>query len=396
MFTLKLARYSAVLEREDQIVRLDTEVLKLHEIEELEQLPVLAIRLESPGDEAVSLPACESEGVITGAWLFSPQEKSPGSWLIYPGAEALLPFRPTLWVVEGKVGEENRLSSALSISEQNLRMEMIDEVIDELASDFGNTEWDHIEQLASQVGHLPLATLDLWRRFVRSPKGMAALALRFGGLKTEFFTRFSQELPFAWETISYHEWRTAMNCLEAQCIKTFGDKNFSTILKSHLDSRIKLLSALNGSLSYLLGIAGVTFLPETVREVELLKFLGSKANKALFDGERSPLMALRRSHEKGWPTDFKVVLETLDVQPLILDYLYKQESEEKIGIINMPLLLAAQASTNQTDDWFVDTKLVHILNRYRAFDPEWFDEAYNQTIAHCLADGLLLEEQINE
>ena len=67
-----------------------------------------------------------------------------------------------------------------------------------LASDFLNEDWEKVEQLAGQVGHLPLPTLDIWRRFAHSPRGMAALALRLSSLKPEFITRFSQELPFAW------------------------------------------------------------------------------------------------------------------------------------------------------------------------------------------------------
>jgi len=31
------------------------------------------------------------------------------------------------------------------------------------------------------------------------------------------------------------------------------------------------------------------------------------------------------------------------------------------------------------------------LRNYQAFDPDWFEEAYNQTVAHCFADGLLDE-----
>ena len=84
MFTLLLARYSATLERDGDSIRLDTEGLRSQQIQDLERLSVLAVRLESPGDEAVTLEPFLSEGVATGGWLFSPQLRSPGSWLVYP------------------------------------------------------------------------------------------------------------------------------------------------------------------------------------------------------------------------------------------------------------------------------------------------------------------------
>ena len=103
-------------------------------------------------------------------------------------------------------------------------------------------------------------------------------------------------------------------------------------------------------------------------------------------------MALRRIHaDDNWPTGFKTKHLPLDSKQSISDYLYRCESEFQTGVINMPLLLAIQAVTNLTDYWFADTANIHLLRSYRAFDPEWFDEAYNQTVARCLADGLLEE-----
>ncbi|MES9817795.1 MAG: hypothetical protein ABW155_14155 [Candidatus Thiodiazotropha sp.] len=47
--------------------------------------------------------------------------------------------------------------------------------------------------------------------------------------------------------------------------------------------------------------------------------------------------------------------------------------------------------TGQTIDWFHNAERIHALRNYQAFDPDWFEEAYNQTVAHCFADGLLDE-----
>jgi len=72
LFALNLARYAAKLEREGDVVRLDEGAIMNLNVDEIAALPVLAIRLEQPGDEAVPLAACLSEGVATGAWRLHP------------------------------------------------------------------------------------------------------------------------------------------------------------------------------------------------------------------------------------------------------------------------------------------------------------------------------------
>jgi hypothetical protein len=57
--------------------------------------------------------------------------------------------------------------------------------------------------------------------------------------------------------------------------------------------------------------------------------------------------------------------------------------------INLPLVVSSQMVLNKTAEWFHDPAMIHALRTHRAFDPDWFDEAFNQTIARCLADGLL-------
>jgi len=392
-FTLSLARYAAVMERDGDVIRLDSAGLRLLSPDELVQLPVMAIRLESPGDEVSPLEPFTSEGVSTGGWLFGDTQRIPGSWLVYPAAESPLPFRPTLWFVEGETNEAEGLSSVLTIVDRQLRDERIAELIEELAMNFCHEDWEKVEQLAGQIGHLPLPTLDLWRHFARSPRGMAALALRFGSLKPDFITRFAQELPFAWEAIAFADWRSAISELDVQCKNVFGEQSGPVVLAPHLSSRIQLLTSMNGALAFILGIAAKEWLPDTQRDVDLLKYLGLQANHILFEGESSKLMKLRRMHaEDDWPEDLKSLWSSIQLDPRVAPCLHTHNEGYRTWVINIPIILAAQAATTQTIDWFQYADRIHALRNYQAFDPDWFDEAYNQTVAHCFADGLLGEE----
>ncbi|MDP2787821.1 MAG: STY4851/ECs_5259 family protein [Pseudomonadota bacterium] len=387
-FKLRLARYAARLEKSGGDIGLD----KLDGIppETLAAMPVLALRLERPGDEAIALPCRDSEGVASGMWDFLPATREPGAWLIYPGADAALPFRPTLWTVAGEVSTDSPLAQAIGIADPSEREAALDQVVAAMAADFLEPCWLEMERLAGQIGHLPLTTLDLWRRLARSPQGMAALALRFGTLPQGFLDRFEQELPFAWETISFVTWRRAMECLVRQCKGSFGEEAGTALFPIHLDARIKDLSANHGALAFLLGIASADFLLAAKRETQGLGFLGQQSAQQLFEGESSLSMKLRQRHaDEQWPSGFNPILTPARSQTEVAGMLHPQVLGYPDGAINLPLLLAAQAATHQTENWFTHPAHIHVLRAHRAFDPDWFDEAYNLTIARCLADGLL-------
>jgi hypothetical protein len=389
-FCLHIARYAAKLERCGNRISLESTGARTIAVETIPQLTALALRLEHPGDEAVPLPHCYSEGVPIGAWQFDPDAREPGSWLIYPSADSPIPFRPTLWTIPGDEPEASELARAIHNPDPTEREAALDQVIESLARDFDHPGWTEIEQLAGQIGHLPLATLDLWRHLARSPQGMAALALRFGTLPSGLLSRFDQELPFAWETIPFTAWKGALECLHSQCRNRYGADAGGIVFQSHLDSRITDLSAQHGALQYLLGIASAEYSPPA-RQQELrgLRALGGFAEQQLFHGENSLLQRLLRSHHNDqWPGGSNPILEKVRNQPEIARFLCPDRFGFHDGVINLPLLLAAQVATGQTQEWFGNPEFINVLRSHMAFDRDWFDDAYNDTIARCLAAGL--------
>jgi hypothetical protein len=388
-FRLFVARYAAKLERDPPAVSLDSVVCQMLTPEEIRSLPVLALCLERLGDEAIALEPIMSEGVPVGAWKFSPEVRAPGSWLIYPGSDAQLPFRPTLWTIPGQMGSTNSLVDAMRLPNPEEREAALDEVIEGLAANFQDPCWTEIERLAGQVGHLPLATFDLWRRIVRSPRGMAALAIRFGALPRSLLNRFHQELPFVWEAVSLTAWRQAIGYLKEQCDGMGGGAG-ALIFKTHLDSRVSELTAGNGALHFLLGIASAAYSEQSTQQIRLLRALGEMAEYQLFNPDGGLVMHLRQIHaEDNWPTGFDAVIVRARAQPEVARFLYPQSLGFADGAINLPLILAAQVATDQSEHWFSAPDAIHVLRAHRAFDPEYFDHAYNLTVARCLVAGLL-------
>lgn len=390
-FRLDIARYAAKPKVYDNVIIVDTDDNIALTADDFAKMRALALRLEHPGDEAIQLQSCDSEGVPTGTWRFDPHSKEPGCWLIYPSPDTSMPFRPIIWPVQGEHSLASGLAHALGIIDQAEREVAIDAEVQRMSRNFMDDGWTEIERLAGQVGHLPLVTLDIWRRLARSPHGMASLALRAGKLPSGFLDRFDQELPFAWEIIPFSAWKQAVGCLDEQCREIYGREAGKIVFQSFLDVRIKDITARNGALHYLLGIATAEHAsPEARRQLEALKGLGAIADQQLFQGEDSLLMRLRRSHcDDEWPTGLHRILADARKRAEISPYLCPDRFDYADGAINLPLLLAAQVAHDQAQEWFANPLAINLLKAHKAFDPEWFEEAYNLTIARCLAAGVL-------
>lgn len=353
---------------------------------------VLALPLERPGEEPEQLECSEggSDGKLF--WNFYPEQRDAGAWLIYAPKDSATQFRPMLWTIprEGIDEEGSDFKLAISTEDRNERAQALDHFIEAIASNFDHPGWAEVNQLARQIGHLPLSTLDIWRRFARSSKGMAALAFRYNEFSGDFLSRFSNELPLAWETIAFDDWKNAIDSSHLQLTNLYGTDTGTTIFSSFVKSRVSDLTSESGALFYLLGIIQGSFFKDERQQLHLVRnFLGPNAAQKLFIGENSPLMHLRRNHnDEIWPTDFSDLLNEVRPDPIFKKYLSPERYGMQDNVINLPIILAVQAALGNTEKWFTDSSLISQIEDYQTFDIDWFEEAFNQTIARCLSDGV--------
>lgn len=389
IFTIDVARYATLIQKDESSVFIEINQDN-SENTLTDDVSVKSIRLEDPDEEPITLDPTESEQGNKRAWVFAPECRQPGAWLIYPEAESKILFRPTLWAIPGEANFESELSCAINFAGREDREEALDRLIEKLAGDFTHPCWEEINRLAELVGHLPLSTLDVWRRFSRSAEGMAALAFRYGKFPNGFVSRFAKELPFAWEVIPFAVWKRAINLSHEYCLYLFGDEIGRTIFDAHVKGRINKFNAGAGALAYLLGIASMEFFPESRQEVQALRFFGQNlAEEQLFVGGGSHLMNLRRVHaDEEWVEDADGILEEKRKKPNVRRYLYKENLGYQNPVISAPLIIASEVASGESADWLEKSAQIHLLRTFRAFDAEWFDEAYNLTVVRCLADGM--------
>ena len=389
MFTLKITRYAAMIDKEQGTDQLAIDAHKF-DLDQLNGLQMLAARLEHPADEPIELKPVLSEGVHTGRWEFTPEKKEPGTWLIYPSTDTRISLRPVVWPIpnEGLTDypSDDDLIKAIAIPRQHERENQIVKVIEAMADNFQHNAWQTVEQLVNQFGHLPLATLDLWRMFTRSSCGMAALILRLGNLPNNFYRRFERELPFAWETVSLRAWKQAMDRLQEQC-GNYPDAS-NIIFKTQLEKCLSALRSDSGALSYLLGIAASAFDEKEKKDLDILRNPAAyDAKKELCDGENSKLMALRRNHaDEEWPSGFEEILHQARNNTEVEKFLVSDPNEYRNGVINMPVVAAIAAVLDQSNEFFPTLESIHQLRTAKAFDMQWFDDAYNLTIARYLVE----------
>lgn len=391
---LRIARYACDLLKLSELpgIALLPAVYAQMALKDVENLQVRALRLDASSEEPVILEPQLTEGVATGSWILPVKDLVPGPWLVYPRIGSSLLFRPMLFPIRDplagmpSVVETVDLSGALRVSDPTLRVDSIDAALTVLAKNFTHADWRLIESLAGQLGHLPLATLDLWRRFARMPSAMVALAFRMGTLPTAFLERFPIELPMMWELISFHEWSAGMCTLRSQAITWFGDSEGEGMFETHLMRRVENLTTLNPSLRVLLEVAMAE--ATGVRPTDVASHMkhgptyDAIHRARLFEGQDCLMQSLMRiNSEAKWPDGFGSVLERAR-----RDGSGKYLSPERHGFhdvaINMPILLAYLVATSTVTDW--SREICH-LRSLQTFDPDWFAAAFDLTVARCLA-----------
>lgn len=414
--TLRVARYSLEFEKYDASseVGVSQDQIGQVSIEELEKITVCSVRINAPGEEPLRLFPSESEGVLSGNWVFPATELPSGPWLIYPGTDSKLSFRPMLWPVPPSITEASaiplteksdqdgaedvttelpsRLMLALDIPDEKARALALSAIIDRIANDFIDDDWGLVEQMAGTLGHLPLSTLDFWRRITQSPAGMAALAIRLGNLPANFVERFPTELPFVWESIPLTAWVGAIQALQAQGEAWYGSDAGKQVVSPHLDRRIQVLSSSCPSLRFLLEVGRAIATGVINKDLQPLRhpMVGQIYANLLFDGENSRVQRLLQinAESPNWPRGFAAQISAARKNGSG-QYFCQGSFGFHDEVINTPIFLALNAISETPLELGHDAKEVEAIRNMQSFDPEWFAEAFDLTVARCIATGAI-------
>lgn len=418
---LKIVRYDTLLEHHVMSVGLPQTYLRSRGPDELFSIQILATPLTIARPEHVTLTQVCSEGVPTGMWGIEELDAGLSPWLIFPGQNSAVQFRPLLF--DGGIGTRGNssdaevarcaLARAMLIPDQTLRSEAIAGAIDEMVLDFMHPSWPFLDQLWTSFGKLPLCSIDPFKILAARPDWVVAVLMR-SQLKLpdlfNFVSQLKRQLGLVLELASISAWRDAINRLRKYWVQLVGEEaaklTFNMIVKERLDGIAFEFQSLQVILDLLLfeTAGGVG---QSLIEIQR-KSASDPAtfSRELWSGADSTLMRyLLRTHadDRHWPEQrfFKeqalpALLDGLSdgigtkLEPRMKSLFWVATNDFKMSVANAPVICAIWAVANVDLDWWLDSARRAALRRLRAFDVAWFEECYRKTLASCMAFGLLM------
>lgn len=420
--SVRISRYEVSLELDSVAVSFPARAIERLGAALLERVSVLAIPLSKMDRDPVSLTQGFSEGVPTAVWRIAELDAEQAPWLIYPGEESSVFFRPTVWlkrtdsIVDGfSESPTCPLAQAVGISAIGARMDAIAHVLDNMSVDFNHPSWQLLERMWEVFHHLPLSSLDVFRALAAHPA--AAVALLFSQIPEdtlfEIGRRLRDELGFMWELTSVHMWRNVVGNLRNYYVPLLGEAgaklSYPIILNARLDRlakelpTLKLLldlvkyeetESLSGDLAEVLRSSRTDRLSIARR---LWRGDDALAQNLLFRGhandsnwpERNFFEAAFKGFSDSAANTVKMKLSGRDVAASMF---WLRTDDFKVSVANMPVLCALWSATDTIRIWWSKPERQLALRKIKAFDPIWFERAFQEAFAACVSLDILVPE----
>lgn len=414
-FNINVSRYDVVLIPTGRGVSLTDSDLRMFSVEQIRGCELLALPLLEPEKVPRELADFTSEGVPCGSWSVDGLDSGHEPWLIYPGEKSVLDFRPLIYTAS--VRHEHQLAVdipscqlavALRIEDPSLRSRHIDNVLINMAGDFGHDSWSMLDNIWSAFGRLPLCSIDTFKVLATRPEVVVAMLVRSElppPQLIEHVRQLKQQLGLALELVGIDLWRQTIGRFSDYWCSKFGEEVSRISLPIVLKGRLQTIAAHFPGLQLTMEWLAFEWLNEcgdllcrVQREAISDKTIHLKQ---LWQGGDSLLQRLLlRVHAEGsWPepryfTDkavpaFKDALTADSGRNKLLqklqNFFWLSNGDFKLSVANMPVLCALWSALSLDLDWWSEPAHRLALQRIRAFDPQWFEEAYGLAFAACLA-----------
>ena len=320
----------------------------------------------------------------------------------------------------GSIGATRTVGSEGGLHKVDLPMSPLNnlgrrKIRQQLAADFLNPAWADVETLLGLDTADQSQYADARNSLLRDRYFLAAAAFRvpdFHGL----LSASDSEVAGLWMTTSLPAWVKAVACCQAMWVNLSGCEDGAAISKVQIQDRIRVLQHAIPALTTMLDwiqyrqFGGI---PDSVIQVALAQSKGpSSIVNELWAGEDSLLQTVMlpaRHPDKAWPSSmiFKRALTVFSKRAsqkvgTLID-LSKNESGHGIfwpltstndqisDVVNLPVLMGFWAMTGVAVDWWDSLGRLRQLAEIYAFDPIWFNTAYNQASKIALAYGVQLQ-----
>ncbi|WP_019591938.1 STY4851/ECs_5259 family protein [Thioalkalivibrio sp. ALE20] len=168
--------------------------------------------LHAPSVPAVSLEPVRSEGVPTGEFRLPEQVSRDGPWLVVPGPDSKISFRPLLVPGEPDSGVDlervESLQKAVLAFRPGRGTTSFDEVLDAMSENPRHGGWEFLNALYRNFGYLPLTTFEVWKALVQHPRALCMAMFKFE-MDENFVGRLERDFPLFFEMLPVRDFRAA-------------------------------------------------------------------------------------------------------------------------------------------------------------------------------------------
>ena len=422
-FSMSVSRYDVALRPKVMAVALEDEDLRRVQLEQVQGCEVLASPILRPAEAPRVLSQSMSEGAPSGVWSIEGLRPEFAPWLVYPAPGSALEFRP-LCIGGGFASEDDAatadplpacaLAMAIRLPDAAARLAAIDAVLVAMGDDFDHDSWSMLDGLWSAFGRLPLCSIDTFKVLATRPEVVVAMLFRselpaaqLGGYVREL----KRQLGMTLELVGITVWRLAIESFSNVWTQRLGDdlakSSVPLLLKGRLKAIVDELPSLRLNMEWL-QFECLNEYPPAV--LQLQKDIAANRGvhlTRLWQGEDSLLQRLLlRVHadDVAWPEprffsekairafgDVVLRIPSLKKQLKLLEsFFWRENGDFKLSVANVPVLCALWCALDLPLDWWRDAGNRLAMQRLRAFDPQWFEEAYRHAFAASI--GLRLIE----
>ncbi|PWC91437.1 hypothetical protein TSH100_00705 [Azospirillum sp. TSH100] len=372
---VEVCRVDLKLKIQDESIGIDPHALAM--LDEAERADIEMVcrpitDLDAPEEPLPSAPSTDGPP----AWVFRKDSREPGPWLIYGRVRGRHRFRPRAVPVAGGEAPDapDTLGAISRIADFLQRQSALRDLLDAMTADPQHAAWQELDQSLQAVqGRLPLTTLDGLRLLPDLPDALTVFVARAPAPMVGAILGMQDELPFLWAALPLRSWVGAFAAAE---------RGLAALLVAggQTEDRARALAArvTDDTLGQVENELPLLFCTAALVREHLgrarpgdctLARLGMEPFRLHFAGSLAELrMGLRRRNDGArWPDqhDFRGVVTGLPREHLDLPQPYRP-------VLDAPFAAARLAASGAP----VEGQTLRALRLCRAFDPEWFDEAY--------------------
>jgi hypothetical protein len=423
-FSISITRYDVALHKKVMAIALAEEDLRHMELDQVNGCKVLASSMLDPAEEPLSLTQMLSDNTSCGVWNITALKPELAPWLIYPAADSTLEFRPLSTgggfasTDEEDGGDGARsgctLARAIRIPDATMRLDAIDAVLVTMAGDYNHDSWSMFDGLWTVFGQLPLCSIDTFKALATRPEVVVAMLFRSDLHKPQLsihVSQLKQQLGVALELVGMATWRKEIDKFKTYWTAQLGESTPKDTINILLRDRLEFLARELPGLQINIACLQFEFLDDAPSQIMLQLQRDIQTDKGvhltrLWHGEDSLLQRLLlRVHadDVTWPEPrffidkaapaFRDFIQSCpsplrDTEQLI-KFFWVQNNDFKISAANIPVLCALWCALDLPLDWWRAPVNRLALQRLRAFDPLWFEDAYQHAFAACIGLSLI-------